>query len=127
MDAIRASRFIHPGERRLHVSFELFPPKTEELDKTLGESITRLAPLAPRVASGTSGAGGPTPGRRHATGKRISSETALTPAAHLSCVAATCTEIDEVIRSYCAAGVRHIVALRGDPVGGIGDKYAPHP
>ena len=97
------------------------------MDKTLWESITRLAPLAPRFVSVTYGAGGSTRERTHATVKRILGETALTPAAHLTCVAATCTEIDEVIRSYCAAGVRHIVALRGDPIGGIGDRYAPHP
>src|SRR3954454_12859951 len=123
----RASRFVTgDGERRIRVSFEFFPPKTEEMDKTLWESITRLAPLAPRFVSVTYGAGGSTRERTHTTVKRILGETALTPAAHLTCVAATRTEIDEVIRSYCAAGVRHIVALRGDPIGGIGEKYAPH-
>src|SRR5258705_6742629 len=127
MNMTRASRFVQSGGRRINVSFEFFPPKTEEMDKTLWESITRLAPLAPRFVSVTYGAGGSTRERTHATVKRILGETALTPAAHLTCVAATCTEIDEVIRSYCAAGVRHIVALRGDPIGGIGDKYAPHP
>src|SRR6266700_308847 len=127
MNMIRASRFIQSGGRRINVSFEFFPPKTEEMDKTLWESITRLAPLAPRFVSVTYGAGGSTRERTHATVKRILGETTLTPAAHLTCVAATRAEIDEVIRSYCAAGVRHIVALRGDPVGGIGDKYAPHP
>src|SRR3954471_4630826 len=113
MNMIRASRFIQSGGRRINVSFEFFPPKTEEMDKTLWESITRLAPLAPRFVSVTYGAGGSTRERTHATVKRILGETALTPAAHLTCVAATRTEIDEVIRSYCAAGVRHIVALRG--------------
>ena len=127
MNMIRASRFVQSGGRRINVSFEFFPPKTEEMDKTLWESITRLAPLAPRFVSVTYGAGGSTRERTHATVKRILGETALTPAAHLTCVAATCTEIDEVIRSYGAAGVRHIVALRGDPIGGIGEKYAPHP
>jgi methylenetetrahydrofolate reductase (NADPH) len=126
MNAIRASRFVQSGGR-INVSFEFFPPKTEEMDKTLWESITRLAPLAPRFVSVTYGAGGSTRERTHATVRRILGETALTPAAHLTCVAATRTEIDEVIRSYCAAGVRHIVALRGDPMGGIGEKYAPHP
>src|SRR5215510_8382913 len=127
MNAIRASRFVQSGGRRIHVSFEFFPPKTEEMDKTLWESITRLAPLAPRFVSVTYGAGGSTRERTHATVKRILGETALTPAAHLTCVAAARAEIDDVIRSYCAAGVRHIVALRGDPIGGIGEKYAPHP
>jgi methylenetetrahydrofolate reductase (NADPH) len=97
------------------------------MEKTLWESITRLAPLRPNFVSVTYGAGGSTRERTHATVKRILTETALTPAAHLTCVAATCDEIDGVIRGYCAAGVRHIVALRGDPIGGIADKYAPHP
>jgi methylenetetrahydrofolate reductase (NADPH) len=124
----RASRFIHAGDdRRIRVSFEFFPPKTEEMEATLWESITRLAPLRPNFVSVTYGAGGSTRERTHATVKRILGETALTPAAHLTCVAATKPEIDEVIRGYHAAGVRHIVALRGDPIGGVGDKYAPHP
>src|SRR5205823_13722237 len=123
--------FVRPrgdGEpRHIRVSFEFFPPKTEEMEKTLWESVTRLAPLQPNFVSVTYGAGGSTRERTHATVKRILAETALTPAAHLTCVAATCEEIDTVIRSYCAAGVHHIVALRGDPTGGIGEKYAPHP
>src|SRR5215813_11368725 len=127
MNAIRPSRFATSNGRRIHVSFEFFPPKTEEMEKTLWESITRLAPLAPRFVSVTYGAGGSTRERTHATVKRILSETALTPAAHLTCVAATRAEVDAVVRSYCAAGARHIVALRGDPAGGAGEKYAPHP
>jgi methylenetetrahydrofolate reductase (NADPH) len=123
----RRSRFAANGERRIRVSFEFFPPKTEEMEKTLWESITRLAPIKPNFVSVTYGAGGSTRERTHATVKRILNETALTPAAHLTCVAATCDEIDSVIRSYCEAGVRHIVALRGDPISGIGEKYAPHP
>jgi methylenetetrahydrofolate reductase (NADPH) len=127
----RASRFVRPRgdgeERRIRVSFEFFPPKTEEMERTLWESITRLAPLEPNFVSVTYGAGGSTRERTHSTVKRILAETALAPAAHLTCVAATCEEIDAVIRSYCAAGVRHIVALRGDPIGGIGERYAPHP
>ena len=127
----RASRFVRPrgdGEpRRIRVSFEFFPPKTEEMEKTLWESITRLAPLQPNFVSVTYGAGGSTRERTHSTVKRILAETALFPAAHLTCVAATCEEIDAVVRSYCAAGVRHIVALRGDPLGGVGERYAPHP
>src|SRR5439155_2735152 len=129
MDAeTRASRFVNSGgERRIHVSFEFFPPKSEEMEKTLWDSITRLAPLKPNFVSVTYGAGGSTRERTHATVKRILNETALIPAAHLTCVAATSSENDGVIRNYCAAGVRHIVALRGDPIGGIGEKYAPHP
>jgi methylenetetrahydrofolate reductase (NADPH) len=124
----RASRFVGTvGARRIRVSFEFFPPKTEEMEKTLWESITRLAPLRPNFVSVTYGAGGTTRERTHATVKRILDETALMPAAHLTCVAATREEIDAVIRSYCEAGVRHIVALRGDPVGGLDERYAPHP
>jgi len=127
MNMIRASRFIQSGGRRINVSFEFFPPKTEEMDKTLWESITRLAPLAPRFVSVTYGAGGSTRERTHATVKRILAETALVPAAHLTCVAATRDEIDAVIDNYVSSGVRHIVALRGDPPGGVGERYAPHP
>src|SRR6266852_4989442 len=127
----RASRFVQrlgEGEpRRIRVSFEFFPPKTEEMEKTLWESITRLAPLKPNFVSVTYGAGGSTRERTHSTVKRILAETALTPAAHLTCVAATRDEIDGVIRGYCDAGVRHIVALRGDPPSGVGERYAPHP
>jgi methylenetetrahydrofolate reductase (NADPH) len=124
----RASRFVHAGrDCRMHVSFEFFPPKTADMEATLWDSITRLAPLRPNFVSVTYGAGGSARERTHATVKRILAETALTPAAHLTCVAATKSEIDDVTRAYHAAGVRHIVALRGDPVGGIGEKYAPHP
>ena len=88
MDA-RASRFVRAGDdRRMHVSFEFFPPKTAEMEATLWESITRLAPLRPNFVSVTYGAGGSTRERTHATVKRILGETALTPAAHLTCVAA---------------------------------------
>src|SRR5712675_3425012 len=115
------------GGRDIRVSFEFFPPKTDDMEKTLWESVERLAPLRPAFVSVTYGAGGSTRERTHATVKRILAETALTPAAHLTCVAATCDEIDSVIANYCTAGVRHIVALRGDPISGIGERYAPHP
>jgi methylenetetrahydrofolate reductase (NADH) len=122
------TKAIHfAGRARIGVSFEFFPPKTEEMEKALWESIARLSPLAPNFVSVTYGAGGSTRERTHATVRRILSETALTPAAHLTCVAATRANVDDVIRAYCAAGVRHIVALRGDPTGGIGERYAPHP
>jgi methylenetetrahydrofolate reductase (NADPH) len=129
MDApVRRSRFAgEAGRGPIRVSFEFFPPKTAEMEQTLWESIERLAPLAPAFVSVTYGAGGSTRERTHATVKRILAETALVPAAHLTCVAATRAEIDEVIRAYHAAGVRHIVALRGDPTGGVGERYAPHP
>src|SRR6202007_2622369 len=102
-------------------------PKTAEMEQALWDAIARLAPLAPNFVSVTYGAGGSTRERTHATVKRILAETALTPAAHLTCVSATRAEVDAVIRAYWEAGVRHIVALRGDPVGGIGERYAPHP
>jgi methylenetetrahydrofolate reductase (NADPH) len=97
------------------------------MEQTLWESIGRLAPLNPSFVSVTYGAGGGTRERTHATVKRILSETSLVPAAHLTCVAATREEVDEVVRAYHAAGVRHIVALRGDPPAGIGAAYEPHP
>jgi methylenetetrahydrofolate reductase (NADH) len=125
--AIRLSRNERGDQRRIDVSFEFFPPNSEDMDKILWDSIERLAPLAPNFVSVTYGAGGTTRERTHATVKRILSETALTPAAHLTCVAATREEIDTIVRSYHDVGVRHIVALRGDPAGGAGTKYAPHP
>lgn len=108
------------------VSFEFFPPKTEAMADTLWQSIETLAPLKPRFVSVTYGAGGSTRERTHATVERIVKETDLTPAAHLTCVGATRGEIDEIARSYWEAGVRHIVALRGD-MPELGQAYAPHP
>jgi methylenetetrahydrofolate reductase (NADH) len=125
IDPLRPSRFIRSD--RLRVSFEFFPPATEEMDNILWSSIERLAPLMPQFVSVTYGAGGSTRERTHATVKRILAETPLTPAAHLTCVAATCDEIDAIVRNYHDAGVRHIVALRGDSVEGPGTRYAPHP
>ncbi len=109
------------------ISFEFFPPKTEEMERNLWEVVSRLAPLAPDFVSVTYGAGGSTRERTHATIARILGETPLTPAAHLTCVGAARHEIDEVVARYHDIGVRHIVALRGDPAGGIGSTYAPHP
>src|SRR5690348_4769457 len=128
MSALRVSRFAADDARRhLHVSFEFFPPKTPEMEQSLWDCIKRLAPLQPNFVSVTYGAGGTTRERTHATVKRILDETALTPAAHLTCVAAARSDIDAVIRAYAQAGVNHIVALRGDPPGGLGERYAPHP
>ncbi len=124
MNAFRPSRH---GSRRPRVSFEFFPPKNEEMEISLWESVRRLEPLKPAFVSVTYGAGGSTRERTHNTVKRMIDETGLKPAAHLTCVSATCGEVDEVIRSYWAAGVRHIVALRGDPAGGLGTLYEPHP
>jgi methylenetetrahydrofolate reductase (NADPH) len=121
----RLSRFASAGNR-LRVSFEFFPPKTAEMETILWDSIERLAPLAPNFVSVTYGAGGSTRERTHATVKRILADTALTPAAHLTCVAATRDEIDAIVDNYHAAGVRHIVALRGDPEDVAGARYVPH-
>jgi len=110
----------------IEVSFEFFPPKSEAMAETLWQSIQTLAPLGPRFVSVTYGAGGSTRERTHATVERILNETDLTPAAHLTCVGATREEVDAVARDYWEAGVRHIVALRGDPTE-PGAKYQPHP
>jgi methylenetetrahydrofolate reductase (NADPH) len=100
------------------VSFEFFPPKTAEMEERLWAVITRLEPLGPRFVSVTYGAGGSTRERTHSTVRRIRRETRLEPAAHLTCVTATRAEIDAIAKDYWAAGVRHIVALRGDPPAG---------
>ena len=109
------------------ISFEFFPPKTEEMERSLWDTINRLAPLTPNFVSVTYGAGGSTRERTHSTITRILAETRLTPAAHLTCVGAARSEIDEIVDRYHEVGVRHIVALRGDPPGGIGTAYATHP
>jgi methylenetetrahydrofolate reductase (NADPH) len=111
--------------RRLNVSFEFSPPKTPEAEEALWAAIRRLEPLDPTFVSVTYGAGGSTRERTHRTVLRMLRETTLTPAAHLTCVEASRAEVDEVIREYWAAGVRHIVALRGDPPGQIGGAYSP--
>src|ERR1700736_3438609 len=100
------------------VSFEFFPPKTAEMEARLWEVVQRLEPLAPRFVSVTYGAGGSTRERTHATVRRIRQETALEPAAHLTCVADSREEIDMGARAYEEGGIRHIVALRGDPPNG---------
>lgn len=112
------------------VSFEFFPPKTEKMEQSLWQAIHRLAPLAPAFVSVTYGAGGSTRERTHNTVCRIQRETGIAAAAHLTCVGATREEIDAVARTYWDAGIRHIVALRGDPpegAGGLGAAYVPHP
>ena len=110
----------------IEVSFEFFPPKSDKMAGTLWQSIETLAPLGPRFVSVTYGAGGSTRERTHATVERLVRETALTPAAHLTCVGASRDEIDDIARSYWDCGVRHIVALRGDAPE-PGQPYAPHP
>jgi methylenetetrahydrofolate reductase (NADPH) len=113
--------------RPIEVSFEFFPPKTPEMEIQLWESIARLAPLQPRFVSVTYGAGGSTRERTHAMVARIVRDTSIAPAAHLTCVSSSRAEIDEIVRGYWRAGVRHIVALRGDPPGGVGTRFEPHP
>ena len=121
----RKSKSLGSGD--ILASFEFFPPKTEKMEETLWSSITRLAPLCPEFVSVTYGAGGSTRERTHATVTRLIRETALKPAAHLTCVDATKEEVNAVARAYWDVGVRHIVALRGDPAQGAGAKYEPHP
>lgn len=121
----RRSRIVGSGE--IDVSFEFFPPKTEKMEEALWACVRRLEPLAPQFVSVTYGAGGSTRERTHNTVARLVRETALKPAAHLTCVDAARDEIDAVVRGYASAGVRHIVALRGDPPSGVGTRYQPHP
>jgi len=111
----------------IKVSFEFFPPKTEKMEQTLWASIKRLEPLDPQFVSVTYGAGGTTRERTHATVARMLKETELAPAAHLTCVGAERAEVDAVVSDYWKLGVRHIVALRGDPPEGVGTRYQPHP
>jgi methylenetetrahydrofolate reductase (NADPH) len=116
---------VHANRPR--VSFEFFPPRTEALENQLWDSIRKLEPLAPSFVSVTYGAGGSTRDRTHRIVSRIVRETSLKPAAHLTTVSASRSEVDAVLRDYRNAGVRHIVALRGDPPGGVGLPYLQHP
>lgn len=112
-------------EGDIGVSFEFFPPKTEKMEAQLWDTFRTLEPLGPSFVSVTYGAGGSTRERTHATVARIAAESAVPPAAHLTCVEASRAEIDEVAHAYWDAGVQHIVALRGDVPGGA--AYRPHP
>lgn len=114
-----------PGDFR--VSFEFFPPKTEKMEVQLWNAVVELAPLRPSFVSVTYGAGGSTRERTHATVSRIVAETGLTTAAHLTCVGASKDEIADVADRYWEAGVRHVVALRGDPPPESGGRFEPHP
>ena len=116
---------VLPGD--IAVSFEFSPPKSEKMEAQLWQAIPQLAPLAPRFVSVTYGAGGSTRDRTHATVARLVRDTSLTPAAHLTCVGASRDEIAEIADQYWQAGVRHIVALRGDPPAGTGAVFSPHP
>ena len=122
---VHRRHFLGGGD--ITVSFEFYPPKTPAMQETLWHAIRRLEPLNPIDVSVTYGAGETTRQRTHATIARILAETRLKPAAHLTCVSATRAEVDEVARDYWSRGVRHIVALRGDPAEGVGARYRPTP
>ncbi|PLW75563.1 methylenetetrahydrofolate reductase [NAD(P)H] [Cohaesibacter celericrescens] len=124
-NAERSGRRSQTAEK-LNISFEFFPPKTPKMEENLWACVKRLAPLCPDFVSVTYGAGGSTRERTHATVERIITETHVPAAAHLTCVGATKAEVNEVVESYAACGVKHIVALRGDPADGVGSKYVPH-
>ncbi len=111
----------------LKVSFEFFPPKTDAMEERFWESLGKLAPLNPRFVSVTYGAGGTTRERTLRLVSRITAESGVPAAAHLTCVGASRDEVNAVVRGYEAAGVRRIVALRGDPPEGIGSTFTPHP
>ncbi|MGE0503040.1 MAG: methylenetetrahydrofolate reductase [NAD(P)H] [Rhizobiaceae bacterium] len=125
MNQFRFSRRPDIGHR-IRVSFEFFPPKTDEMEARLWDTVTRLAPLGPRFVSVTYGAGGSTRERTARTVHRMLDETPLTPAAHLTCVDADRDSVDAVIREFAAMGVKRFVALRGDPAEGAGALYRPH-
>lgn len=124
-DLLRPSLFAEQV-KDINVSFEFFPPKSEKMETSLWESIRKLEPLNPEMVSVTYGAGGSTRERTHATISRMLKETSLTPAAHLTCVAASQGQIDDIAREYWDMGVRNIVALRGD-MPEAGAAYVPHP
>lgn len=112
---------------KLKVSFEFFPPKTEKMEQMLWQTVERLAPLQPEFVSVTYGAGGSTRERTGRTVERILKETQLDAAAHLTCVDATREEVDAVARQFASMGIKHFVALRGDPSNGAGGRYIPTP
>ncbi len=118
---------LHPtaSQGRFNISYEFFPPKTPEMEMQLWETVNRLAALSPHFVSVTYGAGGSTRERTHHLVTRIARETMMKPAAHLTCVSATQEEICDILTAYWDVGVRHIVALRGDPPTGVGDKFRP--
>jgi len=107
------------------ISFEFFPPKTEKMEKRLWQTLRKLEPLAPDFVSVTYGAGGSTQKPTYDAVTRIKNETTLIPAAHLTCVGAPREDIDRIAQGYWDAGIRHIVALRGDSPDGIGQAYKP--
>ena len=111
----------------LKVSFEFFPPKSPDMEEQLWQTVRALEPFEPDFVSVTYGAGGTTREPTLSTVKRLIEDTPLATASHLTCVGATREEVQTVVEEFQAAGVRHFVALRGDPQGGVGTRYAPHP
>ncbi len=109
------------------VSFEFFPPKSDEAEASLWKSVRKLEALSPKFVSVTYGAGGTTRDRSLGTLSRLCAETKISPAAHLTCVGASKAEIKDVVQAFQKAGVRHILALRGDSPEGVGAKFIPHP
>lgn len=121
----RASR--QTGPHPFKVSFEFFPPKTDAMEERFWEAIHKLAPLHPRFVSVTYGAGGSTRERTLRMVTQIKAETGVDAAAHLTCVGASREDVDKVVHAYKTAGIKHIVALRGDPIEGVGKPFVPHP
>jgi methylenetetrahydrofolate reductase (NADPH) len=119
--------YNEPGPDNVRVSFEFFPPKPDDTGENFWRAVRKLETLKPHYVSVTYGAGGTTRERTISVVKKMVEETSLKPAAHLTCVGATKEEVNEVVRDYWQAGVRHIVALRGDPPGGVGLRFTPHP
>ncbi len=113
--------------KKISVSFEFFPPKSDEAEVTLWSALRRLETINPSFVSITYGAGGTTQDRSLETARRIARETALSPAAHLTCVGASKAETNAIVQLFWDSGVRHILALRGDPASGVGTKFTPHP
>ncbi|HHS82964.1 MAG TPA: methylenetetrahydrofolate reductase [NAD(P)H], partial [Devosia sp.] len=126
-DSRRKSRLPRGERPRIDLSFEFFPPRNEAAEKRFWESLEKLAPLSPRFVSVTYGAGGSTRERTLRMVSRIAAETGIDAAAHLTCVGASRSEVDRVAEGFHGAGVRRIVAVRGDPEAGIGERFQPHP
>src|SRR3569623_507817 len=121
----RASR--QTGQHPFEVSFEFFPPKTDAMEERFWDSVHKLAPLHPRFVSVTYGAGGSTRARTLRMVSQVKAETGVDAAAHLTCVGASRDEVDQVVHAYKTAGIKRIVALRGDPPGGPGQPFVQHP
>ena len=126
-DNLRASRKTADELPDLQISFEFFPPKTDAMEEKFWDSIHKLAPLKPRFVSVTYGAGGTTRERTLRMVRNITADAGVPAAAHLTCVGASKGEVDDVVRGFADAGVKSIVALRGDPPEGVGKPFVPHP